>query len=831
MEEVQEEGKKNNEEAQKKENAQEKEDAQENEDAQQPQENPEHRNNHQQNGLVENPIERLLDNDVEDEIFLKKDCICPICSKYCSEDYMYAVTFPGRLIMTFYSFQSLFFLYNFIINYIFLLPGILFYSDNVFYLVCVFTIFIIFASFCSNILIIPTYELVLFPFLRYKNTLAHLESLKIVINIIHNNNNKNDKIEFKKSYFLLDISLIVIEIAYLAGFILGFKSQTIWFKDVVRLIIYITIYIDYLVIVFGYAIISVDLKIHIISKMKEESQGRFFITNICLFMDKYINDFFNNKPALPKINLACYVINPLLDKSYYNIDEANDIDNQDNWFNFFRKLLTCELKCSKTCFETIKSCSCFCCCSECCSNCCKSCCGCCFPDGSLKNFFHTLKNMIRAIIFIIAYALSLYIISNQDTPFGVAFIITLVFLITYCLSSFLNFPYIIRNKDVFFLCSTKKKFKGDYNLEHPIIIAFIRFVSFLIIVVVALGIIIVYAIWDESSHWLDLKKQHFEPNPVKKDSTKLLPNICYSSIHNLYIQLFLPFINDAYYYDDNPTISPDFYSSFQIPEYRQLFYDDELYNININGDLITSKNKNKVKMMHYDITIKKKDNEGNINVVNELSILGIKGTSNKKDALLDLQLYLPSILLNYLSTFSLFNQRKDTYSFGFLEYSLSLPYRLFSQYLLIDEYLRDLIKAYNDNKSKFKDNVVIVGHSLGGGLSKIMGRFLGKQALSLSGPGVNAFQSLWQYEGSSENFEISAIDLVPDMDLVPRVEVSGGTIYRIICKEGPLDCHGKELSLCEVLIMCENPNYYQYCTKLAEISKYQIEAIQKSSEL
>ena len=91
--------------------------------------------------------------------------------------------------------------------------------------------------------------------------------------------------------------------------------------------------------------------------------------------------------------------------------------------------------------------------------------------------------------------------------------------------------------------------------------------------------------------------------------------------------------------------------------------------------------------------------------------------------------------------------------------------------------------------------------------------------------------TLWEYEGSSENFEISAIDLVPDMDLVPRVEVSGGTIYRIICKEGPLDCHGKELSLCEVLIMCRNPNYEQYCDKMAKITNKQMETIKESSEL
>ena len=215
----------------------------------------------------------------------------------------------------------------------------------------------------------------------------------------------------------------------------------------------------------------------------------------------------------------------------------------------------------------------------------------------------------------------------------------------------------------------------------------------------------------------------------------------------------------------------------------------------------------------------------------QVTILSIKGTSNKKDIYLDFQLYFPSILLNILSTFSIFGQQKESLSFKFIEYSLSIPYRLFSQYSIIDEYLNDLKNAYVANHDSFYKNIVIVGHSLGGGLSKILGRLVKQQAISLSGPGVNAFHNLWGYEGQSENFEISAIDLVPDMDLVPRVEVSGGTIYRIVCKEGPLDCHSKVLSLCEILIMCRNPNYEEYCRKMANLNDKQIQNIFKDSEL
>ena len=215
----------------------------------------------------------------------------------------------------------------------------------------------------------------------------------------------------------------------------------------------------------------------------------------------------------------------------------------------------------------------------------------------------------------------------------------------------------------------------------------------------------------------------------------------------------------------------------------------------------------------------------------EVTILSIKGTSNKKDIYLDFQLYFQSVLLNILSTFSIFGQQKETLSFKVIEYSLSIPYRLFSHYLIIDGYLNDLKNAYIANQNSFYKNVVIVGHSLGGGLCKLLGRLVKQQAISLSGPGINAFQHLWGYEGQSENFEISAIDLVPDMDLVPRVEVSGGTIYRIVCKEGPLDCHSKVLSLCEILIMCRNQNYEEYCRKMANLNDAQINSILEGSEL
>ena len=215
-----------------------------------------------------------------------------------------------------------------------------------------------------------------------------------------------------------------------------------------------------------------------------------------------------------------------------------------------------------------------------------------------------------------------------------------------------------------------------------------------------------------------------------------------------------------------------------------------------------------------------------------VTILSIKGTGYKRDFLLDAQLYLPSILLTILNIFSTLDQQKEKYSYSLIEYGLSIPYRLFFQFFMVQEYLDKLLKVYNDenNKKTYYENIIVVGHSLGGGLAKIFARMIGKKAISLSGPGINAFHSLWKYKGESSNFELTSIDIVPDSDPVPRVEISGGTLYRILCLKSPFQCHSKELSLCESLIICRNPNAIEYCTNFAGLDNETITKSYKKSE-
>ena len=680
-------------------------------------------------------------------------------------DLLFGLSIPGRIIITLYTFHGLFFIYSLVIQYIILIPSLLYTIElNTVLKILISLFYLIFSISSSNILIIPSFEFLSFPFLLIRNPFSHLISF---FYINKGNKFKEEKIEDKD--YVVNIIFIFFEIIYLLSLITGYLLNIIIFKDIVKLCIIILIYFYYLTIVLLYFFTSFYLLIK--NKLKWRSN---------------LKEKYEKKDDIPKVNLMSYLINPILFKNY----RKNNLPITDNSYYFEDFAFDCGV-------------------------------------------FMKFLLIIFSIVSFICICIKLI-----DSLFSVFWLLIILCILT-ILSLGLNFPFCYRNRKTFgifgcccdFLCFKKKNNFFLTNIQyidkpiHPIIISITRFISDSIILLVSALLLYIQFLHDDNN---DINGKIFDniyPTDKTNDTKKmLLPNICYSSVYNIPLPLYLPFINDAYYYNNikkekKNNVKENYYSSsFDIDNYRRLFFDDDDYTINVKGNLINKSNT--VKMVQYNVRNKK----------NYVTILAIKGTSYNIDIYLDMQLYFSSILLNLLSTFSLMTE-KNSFSFRLVEYTLNIPYRIFFRNLIIDNYLKNLQTAYVDNEQTFFRNVVIVGHSLGGGLAKLFGRTIGKQAISLSGPGINAFHSLWNYKGNSENFGISAIDLVPDKDLVPRVEVSGGTIYRIICKEGILNCHSKDNSLCEVLIMCRNPNYYSYCKNVAQFPDKRINELIEVSEL
>ena len=569
--------------------------------------------------------------------------------------------------------------------------------------------------------------------------------------------NFNEEKESTRYNRQISIFFIVLETLYIIGLLLGYSSVNIVMKDIIKLIMLIIIYFYFFIIMFSYFSFSLIL-------------FKIICTNFFKFkIGKKMNEYFSQSPKIPSINLFSYIINPYALKYYYN--NENNKKNDD-----------CYL-CEKFYYESI-------------------------IIIKLLSFIFSLICFIRVSIKMLDYWLD-------------KFFFILFFLIINILSLTLYFPFGCRNRRTFGVCCCRiEEEKGNkeekkkkcvctnnifctsvgysFDITHPYLVSLSIIITNIISILLLIGTLYTYFFRKEKNIYNE--EQFIRLYPQNNNiNTKniLLPNFCYSSVYDMPLQLFFPFINDAYYYGNINSTSNNtnnkINSSLDIEAYKKLFFDDS-YDIEIRGNLIEKEKT--IKMVQYNVQNKK----------NFLTILAIRGTSYNTDIYLDSQLYTSSVLLSLLSTFSLLTQ-KNSYTYKLIEYSMNISYRMFFRFLLIDQYMTYLLEAYNKNKYSFYNNVVIVGQSLGGGLAKLFGRYIGKQAISLSGPGINAFHSLWNYQGKSENFEISAIDLVPDTDLIPRVEVSEGTIYRIICKKGIFGCHGKELSFCEILIMCRNPIY------------------------
>ena len=688
-------------------------------------------------------------------------------------DFWYGTSLFGRILFTLYSIHGVFFIYNFVIQYIIMFPSVL-YSNEMskvegFFFSCIYTLF---AINTSNLLLIPTYEFFSFPFLLYKQPFAHIISF-IYTRKGEEYSSKNIE-EHNVCTKITFGFFIFVELLYLVGLLCIYFFEIVILKDCIKMGILILIYTYYTIIFLSYFFYSFYLFFFIICCKFREKKGRFRNILIEYFKDKKISD----------LNLYSNIINPILSKNY--VDQNNKPKDEE------------EHNCGECNFE--------------------------YDCYEVISYFKLITLLLSIICLIFLFA-------NQKNEWYDFLSFTFLYVMMAITSITLTFPFCYRNRSTFglFGCCGDNNFivsKYSFNkkkIRNSQVVSFSRCLINFVILLVAVGLPFIFILNIQTG------KKNYEffttikprLGLINTDQKQLLPNVCYSSIHGIQMSLFLPFINDAYYYDNifSNQSQPKVRSSLEIKQYADLFF-DENFEIDIIGNL-TDKNKNGATMIQYNV--KYKDHY--------VTILSIKGTSLSKDFYIDAQLYVSSIFLSILSAFSLSSTQKDSWSFNLIEYSLNIPYRIFFKFLIIDSYMNDLKNAYVKNEYKFYQNVVLVGHSLGGGLAKLFGRFIGKQAISLSGPGVNAFHSLWTYNKQSENFEISAIDFVPDMDLVPRVEVSGGTIYKIVCKKGVFACHSKELSLCETLTMCRNQIYWDYCKKFAELKDKDIEKIVESSNL
>ena len=137
------------------------------------------------------------------KIFCRK-CLCCRCNKYYTKcnDFLYdlfsilgiLLNYFGRIVYSILSLETLFFFFNMVIQSFLLFIGLLIDMQNKVFYIIFSILYILVIIFSLDILIIPTYEFITFPFLFYTNPNLHLNSFKKIF-MIKKGEKKNKNIE------------------------------------------------------------------------------------------------------------------------------------------------------------------------------------------------------------------------------------------------------------------------------------------------------------------------------------------------------------------------------------------------------------------------------------------------------------------------------------------------------------------------------------------------------------------------------------------------------------------------------------------------------------
>ena len=185
-----------------------------------------------------------------------------------------------------------------------------------------------------------------------------------------------------------------------------------------------------------------------------------------------------------------------------------------------------------------------------------------------------------------------------------------------------------------------------------------------------------------------------------------------------------------------------------------------------------------------------------------LSIFAIQGSIKKLDWWLDIEIFCSSAIFSFLNRISV--TQLESLTSNIITWLLTLPLRFLDKLTLFKKYFESLDPYISEEIKKINgtNNIIFIGHSLGGGLAKFFGLKYHKESVSFSGPGITPLEFKLKDDLNYKYFKTNLIDVIPDYDTIPRIETSAGIRYRVLCNKGFFECHGIERTICQMGATC-----------------------------
>jgi hypothetical protein len=181
-----------------------------------------------------------------------------------------------------------------------------------------------------------------------------------------------------------------------------------------------------------------------------------------------------------------------------------------------------------------------------------------------------------------------------------------------------------------------------------------------------------------------------------------------------------------------------------------------------------------------------------------LHVFAVCGTKNFLDFLVDVELWASGVLWSLfqrcvplLSAFSHIGR-------DYMAKLMALPRNVFRPLSVADEYLARIEAYIRSVPIGENEDALITGHSLGGGVAKILALKTGYATVAWSGPGASGLVGV--YGGFETRPHI--ISITPEQDGVAAIDPSDGTTFKLPCRAGAMYCHDLKRMLCQMGTMC-----------------------------
>jgi len=186
-----------------------------------------------------------------------------------------------------------------------------------------------------------------------------------------------------------------------------------------------------------------------------------------------------------------------------------------------------------------------------------------------------------------------------------------------------------------------------------------------------------------------------------------------------------------------------------------------------------------------------------------ISVVSTRGTFNMYDWVQDAAIWMEAVIFQLYEYFFFLGSIYENVFWALIRglnaiFLLELP-TIESQ----TSFYGRAVYEYTVSTLPQRREVIMSGHSLGGGIAQIVGAALNLRAFGMSGPGVK--YSRGKYDLQLDILTDKLVNVQPQLDIVPMFDKQALRVQHILCDLGMFACHSIQNTLCEIQRICGDP--------------------------